>query len=258
MPDQQQTTRMVREAGTYPTVPLRKNKIAIGIVQTRVRGVDGDNPEPGMKENLKYVLDCIDRAHNSGPCDLLCFHEFPIQGFRHYNREQYLRVAIEVPGPEIEEIGKKAKKYNCYITMGAATKDPDWPGHVMNMQIMVGPTGEVIAKHWKQARASRHASDQRAVHLPASTTCLTGSSKCTAGDAVIPVTQTDIGNISMSAVQYEPEVVSLHGAERRRDHRAHRNRRLPLGRHDDVFVSQRLVHGDHEQLHEQLSRPHEF
>jgi predicted amidohydrolase len=215
VPDQQQMTRMVREDGTYPTVPLRKGKVAIGIVQTRVRGVDGDNPEPGMKENLKYVLDCIDRAHNSGPCDLLAFHEFPIQGFRHYTREQYLRVAIEAPGPEFEAIGKKAKQYNCYITMGAATKDPDWPGHVMNMQVMVGPTGEVIAKHWKQrARRGTHQTSEQF------TTCifdvLDRFVEMYGWDAVIPVTQTDIGNIAMSAVQYEPELfrcMALKGAE---------------------------------------------
>ncbi|MFZ4110053.1 MAG: hypothetical protein ACOYKQ_06230, partial [Polymorphobacter sp.] len=35
---------MVRHDGGYASVPLRSDKIAIGIVQTPVRAVDGDNP----------------------------------------------------------------------------------------------------------------------------------------------------------------------------------------------------------------------
>lgn len=206
---------MVREDGSYPVVPLRKPNIAIGIVQTRVRGVDGDNPGPDMKENMQYLLDNIDRAQASGPCDLLCFHEFPLQGFRHYNREQHLRVAIEAPGPELEEIGQKAKKYNCYITMGTILKDKDWPGHVMNVQVLIGPSGEVVAKHWKQ-RARRGTRQTREQF----TTCIYDVFdryvEMYGWDAVIPIARTDIGNIAMSAVQYEPELfrcMALKGAE---------------------------------------------
>lgn len=207
--------QMVRGDGTYPTVPLRKENVSIGIVQTRVRGVDGDNPAPDMAENLQYVLDCIDRAQQSGPCDLLCFHEFPIQGFRHYDRKQALRVAIEVPCHELEEVGKKAKKYNCYITMGALLKDPDWPDHVMNTQLLIGPSGEVIDRHWKQRarRGTRQTTEQF-------TTCIYDVFdrfvEMYGWDAVIPVARTDIGNIAMSAVQYEPELfraMALKGAE---------------------------------------------
>src|SRR5688500_17822312 len=97
--------RFVREDGTYPTVPLRKQKIALGLVQTISRPVDPENPEPVLKENLKYILDCIDRSNNTGHCDLLAFHEFPIQGFRRYNLAQMQRIAFEAPGPEFEEIG---------------------------------------------------------------------------------------------------------------------------------------------------------
>jgi predicted amidohydrolase len=207
--------QFVREDGTYPTVPLRKSKIAISVVQTISRPVDPENPEPGLQENLRYILDCIDRAHNTGPSDLMCFHEFPIQGFRRYTLRQMQRIAFEAPGPEFAEIGRKAKQYNCYIAMGALTKDPDWPGHVMNMQVMVGPTGEVIAKHWKQRakRGTRRGSEQF-------TTCiydvLDRFVEMYGWDAVIPVVRTDIGNIAMSAVQYEPELfrcMALKGAE---------------------------------------------
>ena len=33
---------MIREDGTYPTVPLRQNRITVPVVQTEVHGVPGD------------------------------------------------------------------------------------------------------------------------------------------------------------------------------------------------------------------------
>jgi len=207
--------KFVSEDGTYPMAPLRKDNISIGIVQTRVRGVDGDNPAPQMAENLQYIIDCIDRAQQSGPCDLLNFHEFPIQGFKHYDREQSVRVAFEEGCDEVVAIGKMAKKYKCYITMGSLWKDKDWAGHSMNMQLLFGPSGELIAKHWKQ-RAKRGTRQTREQF----TTCIYDVFdrfvEMYGWDAVIPVTQTDIGNIAMSAVQYEPEIfraMALKGAE---------------------------------------------
>ena len=99
---------MVREDGTYATLPLRKEMIAATVVQTRVSGVDGANPGPDIRKNLDYFLECIDIAQGSGmPSDLLVFHEFPITGFSEWTREQHYNLALEVPGPEIEEVGKK-------------------------------------------------------------------------------------------------------------------------------------------------------
>jgi len=65
---------MVREDGTYPTVPLRKDMIVASVVQTRVSGVDGSNPGPDIRKNLDYFLECIDMAQGPGiPNDLLLF-----------------------------------------------------------------------------------------------------------------------------------------------------------------------------------------
>lgn len=207
--------RQVRADGTYPVVPLRKREVAIGIVQTRVRGVNGDNPAPMMKENLQYILDRIDWSQQSGKCDLLCFHEFPIQGFRQYNREQCERIAFELDCDELNAVAAKAKQHDCYITMGALVKLPDWPGHVMNMQLLFGPEGKLRAHHWKQrARRGTHPGREQI------TTCiydvLDRYVEMYGWDAVIPVERTDIGNIAMSAVQYEPELFraqAMKGAE---------------------------------------------
>jgi predicted amidohydrolase len=209
--------RLVEADGSYAVVPLRQEKIAVGVVQTKVRGLDGDNPAPGMAENLKYLLDCIDAAQGyGGRCDLLCFHEFALQGFRPYNREQNLRVAIEAPSPELEAIAAKAKQYKCYISLGLWGKDPvNWPGHVMQWQVLLGPNGEIVDVHWKQrnVRGIFPGVEQF------STTIYDVYDKYVemyGQDRVIPVARTDIGNIAMSAVQFEPELFrafAMKGAE---------------------------------------------
>jgi len=122
--------------GSYTTVPLRQNAITVAAIQSRVRAVDGRNPGPRLKENLAHVLELIDASQGSAEAwgperqwgsaqDLICFHEFPIQGWNPWTRKEILRVAIDLPGVEAEAIGLKAKKYNCYIAFGCYARDKD-------------------------------------------------------------------------------------------------------------------------------------
>jgi predicted amidohydrolase len=207
---------MVRHDGTYETAPLRSEMISIGIVQTPVRGVDGDDPEPGIRDNLNYLLETIDKAQEvGGRCDLLCFHEFPLHGFAPWTLEQYLRVSRHPKGPEFEAIGARAKKYNCYIALGCQMLDDDWPGHTMNTQVLVGPDGAIRARHWKQrnVRGMAPGVEQFTTTI---FDVLDRYVEMYGWDAVIPVERTDIGNISMSSVQFEPELfrcMALKGAE---------------------------------------------
>jgi predicted amidohydrolase len=208
---------MVRQDGTYPTVELRRDMIAAAVVQTRVDGVDGANPGPDLRRNLDYFLECIDIAQTSGmPNDLLLFHEFPITGYSNWTREQHYNLSIEVPGPEVEEVGKKAKQYNCYIVFGTYAKDPEnWPGHILHLMVMVGPDGNVVAKHWKQrnVRGMFPGSEQ---YTSVIYDVYDRFVEMYGVDAIVPVVPTEIGNIAMSAVQFEPELfrcMAFKGAE---------------------------------------------
>jgi len=209
---------MVREDGTYPTVELSKPAIFAAVVQTRVSGVDGANPGPDIRRNLDYFLECIDIAQGFGPpSSLLLFHEFPITGFSNFwDRDQQYNLALEVPGPEIEEVGKKAKQYGCYIVFGTYAKDEEnWPGHILHLMVMVGPDGSVVAKHWKQrnVRGLFPGSEQYSSSIY---DVYDRFVEMYGIDAVVPVVRTDIGNIAMSAVQFEPELFrcfALKGAE---------------------------------------------
>ena len=194
--------------GNYERVPLRKDSLRVTAVQSIMRAVrDTANPEREMKANLDHMLDLIDRANGfPGPQGLVCFHEQPIMGWNPWTREEVLRVAIEIPGPETEALGKKAREYGCYITFGTYAKDPDWPGHLLLNGVLIGPEGNVVANHWKTNNIRGF--------IPGWDIFTTGIydvldryREMYGEDAVLQVARTDIGNISCSITPSQPDVI---------------------------------------------------
>jgi len=216
----------VARRGAYETVPLRQESISVSAIQSRVRSVDVDSLGPTMKANVDHVLKLIDIAQGSveewggerrwgGKQDLICMHEFPIQGFQPWTRTELNRIALELPGPETEAIGERAKRYGCYIAFGCYAKEKDWPRHVINMSVIVGPSGEIVAKHWK-ARNILGLFGEFALIGTTVYDVLDRYVEMYGWDATLPVARTDIGNIAMTAVGIEPllyQCLALKGAE---------------------------------------------
>lgn len=201
----------VQQDGRYATVPLAKDNIRLGVMQTRVRPVDPANPEKGRRENLDHMLKLITNAQEwNPPSDILLFHEFPITGFSYdWTRKDILRLSIDLPGPETEELGKAAKKYNCYIVFGSYAREKDWPGHVLSITTIIGPDGQIVDKHWKVRNIMGvFRIGQSPIELMTSTiyNCLDRYIEMYGADAVIPVTHTPLGNICTGAMQREPEL----------------------------------------------------
>jgi predicted amidohydrolase len=194
--------------GTYDSVPLRKPAFRLGVCQTRVRAVDAKTPKPGLRDNLKHMLDMIDAAQDnlSGPRDILLFHEFPITGYgSHWNRTDVLRLAIDIPGEETEAIAAKAKLYGSYIVFGSYAKDKDWPNHVLSITTTIAPSGEIVGRHWKV----RNIKDLwPTMELFTSTVYdnLDRFVEMYGWDAVVPIIKTDLGNFSTTSTQREPEL----------------------------------------------------
>ncbi|MCF6274404.1 MAG: hypothetical protein L3J05_01405 [Robiginitomaculum sp.] len=215
--DQPVVAPLVAKDGSYEVKPLRKDDITIMAVQSRVVPVRADNAVEMKKANLDHMLDLIDAAATwMGPKDIIHFHEFPITGFSHmWNREDLLKVAIDVPGVETEAVGARAKKYNSYIVFGSYSKDPDWPDHILSTTIIMGPDGEIVDRHWKL----RNLKGVFAGFEVITTTIFDVMDQYVemyGRDAVFPVTRTDVGNLATTAVQYEPEIIrafALKGAE---------------------------------------------
>ncbi len=200
----------------YPRVPLRRDTVVIGAVQSRVRAVDGKAPAKGMRENLAHMLELIDKMQfYGGTKDLLCFHEFPLQGWNPWDRRELERLSIDIPGPETEAIAAKAKQYGCYIQFGAYARDADWPGHVLSITSIIGPKGELVARDWKARNIVGVFPDFELVTTTVYNV-LDRYVEMYGEDAVVPVHQTDIGNLATSSTQLEPElfrVMAMKGAE---------------------------------------------
>ncbi len=187
----------------YEVVPLRSDTIGVAACQMNPnRNVDPNNPKKVQRENLDKVLLMCDIAQRSagmfpmGPpkVDLLVFPEFTFVGSNsEWTTDDWLKVAIEVPGEETEIIGKKAKELDAYIVLQVHTQNPkDWPGHYFNETIIIDPKGEVISRHWKVYRINCGVfSWYTTVH-----DVLDKFVEMYGWDALWPVARTDIGNLS--------------------------------------------------------------
>jgi len=199
-------TLAVHKDGTYDVVPLAKPSVTLGVVQARVRGVRLDNLKQDRKANLSHMLELIDNAFHFGAgADILFFHEFPITGFNVWTRKENLKVAIEIPGPETEQISAKAKQYGCYIVFGSYARDDDWPNHVLSITTIIGPNGEIVDKHWK-ARNIKGIFPGIELFTTTIYDVLDEYVERYGAHAVLPVTRTPYGNLVTSSVQLEPEL----------------------------------------------------
>jgi predicted amidohydrolase len=216
----------VARRGVYETVPLRQDAINVCAVQSRVWSVDVKNRAATMKRNLAHVTKLIDYAQGSAEewggerlwgakQDLICMHEFPVQGFQPWTRKELNQIAFELPGPEVDVIAQRAKKYGCYIAFGCYAKEKDWPDHVINMSVIVGPNGDIVSKQWK-ARNILGLFGEGALIGTTIYDVLDRYVEMYGWDATMPIARTDIGNIAMTAVGAEPMLYTcyaLKGAE---------------------------------------------
>lgn len=205
----------LRDDGTYETVELAKPAWTLGLMQTPVHTFEVSEVKAGLQRNLRYMADAIDKACYYSRPDLLFFHEFPLTGWRKWNRAEALRMCIEIPGPETEVIATKAREHNVWVVFGAYVHDPDWPGHVLSITTIMDNTGRIVDKHWK-ARNVKGLFPGFELFTTTVHDVLDQYVEMYGRDAVMPVTRTPLGNIATSSTQREPEIfraLAIKGAE---------------------------------------------
>ena len=214
------------QRGKYETVPLKQDFINVAAIQSRLLSVDTNDKARTLKRNMDRALRLIDLAQNSpeewggerrwgSKVDLICMHEFPIQGFQPWTRKELTQIAFELPGPEAAAIGERAKRYGCYIAFGCYAKLKDWPEHVINMSVLVGPDGGIVDMQWKARNILGLFGDQALIGTTVYDV-LDRYVEMYGWDRTLPVARTDIGNICMTAVGAEPTLytcLGLKGAE---------------------------------------------
>jgi len=216
----------VSQRGVYEKVPLKQDVINVAAIQSQLYSIDLRDRANTLKRNLNRILRLIDLAQNSpeewggerrwgSKVDLISMHEFPIQGFQPWNRKELNQIAFELPGPESEAIGERAKRYGCYISWGCYAKEKDWPDHVINMSVLTGPDGKIVSKQWKARNILGLFGDGALIGTTVYDV-LDRYVEMYGWDAVMPVARTDIGNIAITAVGAEPLLytcLGLKGAE---------------------------------------------
>ena len=208
----------MRSDGTYPTVPLAKDNVRLGVAQTRVVPVELSNLKQSRRANVQHMMDLIDAANGFGaPLDIMFFHEFPITGYYHeWNLDDARRVAIELPGEETELLATKAREYGCWLVFGSYVRDPDWPDRLLSITTMMDDQGKIVAKHWKARNLKGFFPGGRELFTATVYDLLDQYVEMYGWDEVVPVTRTPLGNIATSSTQLEPELFrafAMKGAE---------------------------------------------
>ncbi len=208
--------RLVDPNGRYPTVDLAKDTVSVSAIQSRLLAVDPDNARADMARNLAHVLDQFDAVFNYfGDKDLVTFHNFALQGWDKWTLDEIKRFAIRRDGPEVEAFANKAREYGCWASFGGYMVDPDWPGHVIDANLLVSPQGELFDVHWKTSNRRRQVPDAD-YYVTTVHDVLDQYVEMYGWDRVIPIARTPIGNILMTSVLREAElfrVAAMKGAE---------------------------------------------
>ena len=127
---------------------------AVGLVPT----FWGIRKREDMHKNLEHIKSITKAAywltHLDIPVRLLVIPEGGLQGFNDEildvdHSEWAHACAIDIPGPETDELGKLAREYDVYVMAQAKARHEDWPDLFFNVGFILDPHGEVILKHYK-------------------------------------------------------------------------------------------------------------
>jgi predicted amidohydrolase len=178
--------------------------------------------------NVKRINEFMDTAVMVGewegaPVRLVVIPEMAIQGMiANYpgNRDKEAHFAVEIPGPETDELAKKARQLGSYIAAELyMVRDDDFPDRYFNVGFIIDPDGEVIYKRYK-ATSDAYEGGMLGNINPHDVwdDFIEKKGKGDVMNAIFPVARTEIGNIGI-AICHEgvyPEIargLAMNGAE---------------------------------------------
>jgi predicted amidohydrolase len=134
------------------------------------------------------------------PARLVVIPEMAIQGMianTPGNRAKEKEFAMTIPGPESDELCRKAKEINAFIAAELyMVKDDDFPDRYYNVAFIVSPAGEVIYKRYK-ATSDAYEGGMLGNSNPHDVwdEWVEKKGKGDKMEAIYPVARTEIGNI---------------------------------------------------------------
>src|SRR5436189_5509527 len=85
------------------------------------------------------------------PVRLIAIPEGALQGFNDevldVDHATFAReCAIDVPGPETDELGRLARKWGVFVMAQAKARHPEFPGKFFNLGFVLNPAGEIVLR----------------------------------------------------------------------------------------------------------------
>jgi len=198
-------TFLTAGAPAWPTLHVRWEETqmiepyqAIGLVPT----MWGIRRREDIRRNLEHLDHLVTASTWLGgldlPVRLVAVPEGALQGFNDevldLDHETFARdCAIDIPGPETDELGRLARKWGVFVMAQAKARHPEFPGRFFNVGFVLDPDGAVVLRHHKlvpllpvEHSVTPHNVYDRWVELYGETL-----------DAFYPVADTDIGRLGI-------------------------------------------------------------
>ena len=127
---------------------------AVGLVPT----FWGIRTRADMQKNIEHIRSLTKAAfwlsNLDIPVRLLAIPEGALQGFNDEvldvdHTEFAQTCAIDIPGPETDQLGELAREYGVFIMAQAKARHEDWPNLFFNVGFILDPDGQLILKHYK-------------------------------------------------------------------------------------------------------------
>jgi predicted amidohydrolase len=168
-----------------------------------------------MTRNLDRIEQLVGFACNRvGDVKLAVMGEYSLMGqFRPRSVEDWIKIALPIPNPYTERLGRIAAKYGCYLTGHFLERIEHWPDRYFNVGILVAPSGEIVLKYHKH-----NGPNNLNTSYTGPADIYTEYVERYGVDALFPVVDTPIGRIGMficGDVQY-PEMsrcLAMKGAD---------------------------------------------
>ena len=102
------------------------------------------------------ICSYIEKASIKEP-NLIVFPELVLSGYPNFKiatneyRTEYIRAAISVTGPELEQISKIAENFGVITVLGFIERDPDFPEVIYDSSCVINSDGEILGTHRKIA-----------------------------------------------------------------------------------------------------------
>ena len=128
---------------------------AVGLIQT-MRGIRRREEISWNLEHISHMVKAASWLSSMDlPVRLICIPEGGLQGFTDevldLDHETYAReCAIDIPGPETDQLGRLARQWNAHVIAQAKARHPEFPGRFFNVGFVIEPEdGTVVLKHHK-------------------------------------------------------------------------------------------------------------